>query len=181
MSQDNVNSPTHYAAGKIEVAEACEDWKLDAHSFNVVKYVARAGKKDPSKEIEDLEKAEWYLSRRIELLTAKREGRAPCKPNEMPRRPKRLKGSAADRIAEGTAMKLCEHGCVVPVKPEPLWTNQLDPREHERFNVPGMWEIVSGNSIPIFIPNLGCREQLEKRIILYVPHHISFISMGAQS
>lgn len=33
---------------------------------NLIKYVWRAGKKDPAKEIEDLEKAKWYLEDEIE-------------------------------------------------------------------------------------------------------------------
>jgi hypothetical protein len=33
---------------------------------NAVKYVARAGKKDPAKRIEDLRKAQWYLQREID-------------------------------------------------------------------------------------------------------------------
>ncbi len=59
----NVNHPSHYNSGKVEVVEAIEDWKLGFHRGNAVKYIARAGKKDPSKEIEDLEKASWYLKR----------------------------------------------------------------------------------------------------------------------
>jgi hypothetical protein len=68
---DAVNHPSHYNAGKIEVIEAIEDWGLCYHRGNVVKYVARAGKKDPAKEIEDLEKAQWYLSRKISKLKQK--------------------------------------------------------------------------------------------------------------
>jgi hypothetical protein len=40
----------------------------DAYLFNVVKYVARAGKKDPQKELEDLKKAVFYLNRKVENL-----------------------------------------------------------------------------------------------------------------
>ncbi len=83
--KDPINNPSHYASGKIEVIEAIEDWKLCGHLFNVVKYVARAGKKDPFKEIEDLEKARWYLNRKIELLIADKEGRAPLRPKDMGR------------------------------------------------------------------------------------------------
>lgn len=79
----NVNHPSHYNSGKIEVIEAIEDWKLDYHCGNAVKYVARAGKKDPSKEIEDLEKATWYLKRKIEKLKAANEGRSATRPNDM--------------------------------------------------------------------------------------------------
>lgn len=85
IKPDLVNHPAHYAAGKIEVIEAIEDWFLGFNLGNTVKYVARAGKKDPSKEIEDLEKARWYLSRQIELLKSKNENREKIRPNEMNR------------------------------------------------------------------------------------------------
>jgi hypothetical protein len=68
-----INHPNHYKFGEnnqYEVIKVCEAWDLhtDAYLFNVVKYVARAGKKDPAKEIEDLKKAAFYLNRRIKLL-----------------------------------------------------------------------------------------------------------------
>lgn len=78
-----VNHPGWYASGRIEVIEAIEDWKLDFALANTVKYVARAGKKDPSREIEDLEKAAWYLARKIERLKAEKEGRQVVRPNDM--------------------------------------------------------------------------------------------------
>lgn len=78
-----VSHPAHYNSGKIEVIEALEDWKLNFHRANAVKYIARAGKKDPSKEVEDLEKAVWYLRRDIELLKSSVNGAAPLRPNEM--------------------------------------------------------------------------------------------------
>lgn len=68
IENDNVNHPSHYTDGKIEVIDFIEDKKLNYHRGNVVKYVARAGKKDPSKEIEDLKKAQWYLNREIKRL-----------------------------------------------------------------------------------------------------------------
>jgi hypothetical protein len=64
----NVEHPKHYNSGKIEVIAAIEDWNLGFHLGNVVKYVARAGKKDSSKTVEDLEKAKWYLERKIEEI-----------------------------------------------------------------------------------------------------------------
>ena len=67
-TNDAVNHPSHYTDGKIEVIEYIEDKKLGYHLGNAVKYISRAGKKDPSKEIEDLEKEMWYINRRIELL-----------------------------------------------------------------------------------------------------------------
>ena len=67
-SNDPVNHPAHYTDGKIEVIDFINDKKLDFCRGNAIKYICRAGKKDPSKEIEDLEKAEFYLKYEIELL-----------------------------------------------------------------------------------------------------------------
>lgn len=64
---DPIN-PKHYTDGNIEVIDFIDDKKLGFCLGNVVKYVARAGKKNPDKEIEDLEKAEWYLKHYIEKL-----------------------------------------------------------------------------------------------------------------
>lgn len=63
---DPVNSPSHYA-GKIEVIEFIEDKELGFHLGNSVKYISRAGKKDPRKTEEDLKKAIWYIERYIEI------------------------------------------------------------------------------------------------------------------
>lgn len=68
IGSDVVNSPSHYTDGRIEVIDFIEDKKMSFHLGNVVKYVSRAGKKDKAKEVEDLEKAAWYLARAIELL-----------------------------------------------------------------------------------------------------------------
>ena len=65
---DPVNHPAHYTDGKIEVIEYIEDKKLGYCLGNAVKYISRAGKKDPAKEVEDLEKAVWYIQRRIKEL-----------------------------------------------------------------------------------------------------------------
>ena len=67
-SYDPVNRPAHYTDGKIEVIDFIEDKKLGFCLGNAVKYIARAGKKDPTKEIEDLKKARWYIDRRIKEL-----------------------------------------------------------------------------------------------------------------
>ncbi|MDD3229751.1 MAG: DUF3310 domain-containing protein [Oscillospiraceae bacterium] len=65
---DNVNHPSHYTSGKIEVIDFIVDQKLTYCLGNAVKYIARAGKKDPSKTIEDLQKAVWYTNKQIEIL-----------------------------------------------------------------------------------------------------------------
>lgn len=66
--EDVVNHPSHYTDGKIEVIEFIEDKNLSFHRGNAVKYIRRAGKKDPQKEIEDLQKAIWYINREIKNL-----------------------------------------------------------------------------------------------------------------
>ena len=64
---DDINHPSHYTQGNIEVIDYIEDKKLGYRLGNVVKYVSRAGHKDDA--IKDLKKARWYLNREI----AKRE------------------------------------------------------------------------------------------------------------
>lgn len=66
--KEAVNHPSHYNKGKFEVIDVIEDWKLGFNLGNTVKYVARAAHKNPEKEIEDLEKASWYLTREINRL-----------------------------------------------------------------------------------------------------------------
>jgi len=70
--EEMVNHPQHYGGEEnvYEVVKVAEAWGLnyDAYLFNVVKYVARAGKKEPSKELQDLKKALWYLDRKIKNL-----------------------------------------------------------------------------------------------------------------
>lgn len=62
---DEVNHPSHYTSGKIEVIDFIEDQGLGFCLGNAVKYVSRAGKKDPTKKIQDLKKAVWFLQRQI--------------------------------------------------------------------------------------------------------------------
>ena len=68
-NSDNVSHPSHYANGWSNDAEVID---LTEHlSFcagNVVKYVCRAGRKDPDKHVEDLKKARWYLDREIDRV-----------------------------------------------------------------------------------------------------------------
>lgn len=66
--EDAVNHPLHYTSGKIETIDFIEDKSLNFHRGNAVKYIVRAGKKDPEKEIEDLKKAAWYINREIARL-----------------------------------------------------------------------------------------------------------------
>lgn len=73
MGIDKVNHPSHYKSAnrKFEVIDIIEFFSLNFHRGNVLKYLLRAGRKkedgyaDLEKEIEDLEKAVWYLNREI--------------------------------------------------------------------------------------------------------------------
>jgi len=65
LIDDPVNHPSHYTfSSKFEVIEVIEEFKLNFHLGNTVKYIARAGKKGDA--LEDLKKAAWYLNREIE-------------------------------------------------------------------------------------------------------------------
>jgi len=63
---DSVNHPAHYTDGKIEVIDFIDDKNLNFSLGNAVKYICRAGKKDPNKYVEDLKKAIWYINHEIE-------------------------------------------------------------------------------------------------------------------
>lgn len=64
-SSDPVNHPSHYTgfSNGAEVIDITEH--LSFCRGNAVKYLARAGRKDPAAEIQDLEKARWYIEREI--------------------------------------------------------------------------------------------------------------------
>ena len=66
---DVVNRPAHYTAYPVEVIQLTEH--LNFCRGNAVKYIARAGLKDPDREIEDLQKAAWYINREITRLKDK--------------------------------------------------------------------------------------------------------------
>jgi hypothetical protein len=63
-----VDHPSHYTFGRFEVIDVLEDWGLNYHLGNVVKYVARADHKGTP--LVDLRKAAWYLNREIERRVA---------------------------------------------------------------------------------------------------------------
>jgi len=71
INKEMVNHPDHYQNGEdntYEVIKVIDAWNLGFCLGNTVKYIARAGKKDPKKELEDLKKAAWYLNHEIEKL-----------------------------------------------------------------------------------------------------------------
>jgi hypothetical protein len=70
---DVISHPPYYTQG-IECMDYIESHKLNYARGNIIKYVTRAGLKDTLKEVEDLEKARWYLDREIERVKAVKEG-----------------------------------------------------------------------------------------------------------
>jgi len=62
---DMVNHPPHYKMGGIETIDFIEAKALGFHLGNVVKYVTRADHK--GNKVEDLQKAQFYLRRAIEI------------------------------------------------------------------------------------------------------------------
>lgn len=68
-ARDAVNHPSHYAEGWSNGAEVIDITEnLNFNRGNAVKYIARAGRKDAKKTIEDLKKARWYIDRELKRL-----------------------------------------------------------------------------------------------------------------
>lgn len=61
IKDDPVRHPSHYTDGKYECIEYIQCKGYEFELANAVKYITRAGKKSPGKEIEDLRKAIQYL------------------------------------------------------------------------------------------------------------------------
>lgn len=64
--ESSIDHPSYYKTGGIEAIDVIHSWELGFDLGNAIKYVSRAGKKDPSKYVEDLEKAKWYIRSEIE-------------------------------------------------------------------------------------------------------------------
>ena len=65
-NNDIINHPNHYTDGTIETWDYIEDKNVNYFLGNAVKYISRAGKKDKSKYVEDLQKAIAYLNKEID-------------------------------------------------------------------------------------------------------------------
>lgn len=74
LPKEQVDHPLHYGGenNPYEAIKVIEAWNLGFCLGNTVKYIARAGRKDAKKTIEDLEKARWYLDRYIARLKGER-------------------------------------------------------------------------------------------------------------
>ena len=69
-NKEQVNHPDHYGGvdNTYEAIKVIDAWDLNFSLGNTVKYISRAGKKDKEKELEDLNKALWYLQHHINNL-----------------------------------------------------------------------------------------------------------------
>jgi len=71
MTNDPVNHPSHYTQGSIECIDAIES-SMTVEAFcgylkgNAQKYLWRYENK--GKKVEDLKKAQWYISKLIDVL-----------------------------------------------------------------------------------------------------------------
>ena len=79
---DPVNHPSHYTAYPVEVIRLTA-W-MNFCRGNAVEYIARAGLKDPEKEIEDLKKAAWYINYEIDRLEELKAQEQPVNEVEVP-------------------------------------------------------------------------------------------------
>ena len=59
-------SPSHYTRGAIEVWDFIRDQDLNYHLGNAIKYICRAGFKNPAKKTQDIKKAIHYLENELE-------------------------------------------------------------------------------------------------------------------
>lgn len=72
---ETVNHPEHYGGDTTyEVIKVIEAWGLGFCLGNAVKYIARASRKDPSRTLEDLKKARWYVNRAITAIEDPTDG-----------------------------------------------------------------------------------------------------------
>lgn len=62
----SATDPDYYANLSPQPINVIEGWELNFRLGNVVKYIARAGRKPGNAALDDLHKALWYLEREIE-------------------------------------------------------------------------------------------------------------------
>ena len=71
---NDITRPAHYVLHRtIEPILVIEDWALNYRLGNVVKYIARLGRKAHESRLVCLQKALWYLERELAYERAKTE------------------------------------------------------------------------------------------------------------
>ena len=68
---EKVNHPAYYGgeSNPYEAIKVIDAWNLGFSLGNAVKYISRAGLKDPATKVEDLKKAMWYIQHEIDSTT----------------------------------------------------------------------------------------------------------------
>lgn len=77
-ADETVDHPPYYGGDTAyEVIKVLKAWGFlfNAHRFNAIKYLARAGKKPTSDMVRDLEAAVWYINDEIKEIKEQRGGR----------------------------------------------------------------------------------------------------------
>jgi hypothetical protein len=139
MADEKVNHPAHYggATDPYEAIKVIEAWGLDFNLGNCLKYLCRAYRKMKTKagELEDLEKARWYLEREIATLKEAIDGA-----QRDPEVPHRIEHHFGASVVNGpnAGRRLCMiAGCGVYQDGEP-------PRPPREFTL-RWWEDVGAN------------------------------------
>ena len=83
MTEDKIN-PNHYkGSGGLQAIDVVEVFDLNFSRGNAIKYILRAGRKaeegydELTKEVEDLNKAVWYINREIDRVKGVHDGHIP--------------------------------------------------------------------------------------------------------
>lgn len=65
-----VNNPKHYESQGLTAIEVIEKFNLNFSLGNSIKYILRSGRKgnELHDEVQDLQKAIWYLNRQINFI-----------------------------------------------------------------------------------------------------------------
>lgn len=63
---NQISHPPHYCFGEYEPKDVIYDWKLNFNCGCVIKYLARAGRKEGNSKLQDLLKAKQYIEFEIE-------------------------------------------------------------------------------------------------------------------
>lgn len=69
----NVDHPSHYNTGSIEVIDFIEDQGFGFLDGNAIKYICRY--KHKGKPVEDIKKSIWYLTKLLETLEDNANGK----------------------------------------------------------------------------------------------------------
>jgi hypothetical protein len=68
--EEQINHPAYYGGDTTyETIKVIRAWGLGFCLGNAVKYISRAGRKDPKTTIQDLRKAIWYIEREISVMS----------------------------------------------------------------------------------------------------------------